>query len=64
LRILSGKNESYTVFGILKGDRPSMAFHAVAKGSVQRLNRLLTGDKSRTKKIFFVTATTATRGLK
>jgi divalent metal cation (Fe/Co/Zn/Cd) transporter len=25
-------------------DRLSMAFHAVAKGSVHRLNRLLTGD--------------------
>ena len=35
------KNESCAVFGIFKGD-PSMAFHAVAKGSVQRTRRLLT----------------------
>ena len=40
------KNESCAVFGIFKGD-PSMAFHAVAKGSVQRTRRLLTGEKSR-----------------
>ena len=40
------KNESCAVFGIFKGD-PSMAFHAVAKGSVQRTRRLLTGDCSR-----------------
>ena len=37
------KNESCAVFGIFKGD-PSIAFHAVEKGSVQRLNRLLTGE--------------------
>ena len=40
------KNESCAVFGIFKGD-PSMAFHAVAKGNVQRTRRLLTGDFSR-----------------
>ena len=40
------KNESCAVFGIFKGD-PSMALHAVAKGSVQRTRRLLTGEKSR-----------------
>ena len=40
------KKESCAVFGIFKGD-PSMAFHAVAKGSVQRTRRLLTGDCSR-----------------
>ena len=37
------KNESCVVFGIFKVD-PSMAFNSVAKGSVQRLNRLQTGE--------------------
>jgi hypothetical protein len=30
--LIRKKNESYAVFGIFKGDHPSMAFHAVAKG--------------------------------
>ena len=37
------KYESCAVFGIFKGD-PSMAFHAVAKGGVERTRRLLTGE--------------------
>jgi hypothetical protein len=68
-----GWDESYAVFGIFIGDRPSMAFHVVAKGRVQRLNRLLlleinldetTPFEYTQKQIyFFNNCSTATRGL-